>query len=40
MGSYTKEQLDNMTPMEICEVALDLGIINIEDLAKEILDWD
>lgn len=35
---YTKEELDNMTPMELCEIALDLNIITVEELSEEI--WD
>ena len=37
MGSYTKEQLELMSPAEICEIAMELDIINVDDLIQDIL---
>ena len=37
MGSYTEEQLDLMSPAEICAIAMELDIINIDDLVQDIL---
>lgn len=33
---YTKEDLDNMTPAELCYIAIELGLIDCDKLAKEI----
>lgn len=35
---YTKEELESMTPAELCEIAIDLGILNLDDLVDDI--WD
>ena len=33
---YTREELENMTIRELCEIALGLGIISLEGLVEEI----
>lgn len=35
---YTLDQLEQMTPMELCEIALELGIIKADELVENI--WD
>lgn len=37
MTEYTKEQLEVMSPAEICEIAIDLDIIHLDDLIADIL---
>ena len=37
MGEYTKAMLDLMTPVEICAIAMELDIINVDDLVQDIL---
>ena len=37
MGTYTQEQLDKMSSAEICEIAMELDIINVDDLIQDIL---
>ena len=35
---YTRNELDWMSAMELCEIALELGIISAEKLCEEIYD--
>ncbi len=37
MGEYTREQLDLLSPVEICEIAMELDIIKVPDLIDDIL---
>ncbi len=35
---YTRQELESMTPMELCAIACELGIIDVEELVRDI--WD
>lgn len=35
---YTREELEQMSAMELCEIAVDLGIIDVDDLVRDIFD--
>ncbi len=37
VAKYTQEQLDKMTAAEICEIAIELDIIHLDDLVEDIL---
>ncbi len=35
---YTRQELENMSAMQLCEIAMDLNIIDADELMEEI--WD
>lgn len=35
---YTRTELEMMTPMELCKIACELGIIDVDELIERV--WD
>jgi len=35
---YTLDELEQMTAIELCEIAMELGIVNVDELVENIYD--